>query len=303
MRAIVISKYGSPEGLQLKEVDMPTPKANELLIKIHATTVTFGDATLRRMKFPVRIVFGLFMGGLGKNKILGHEFAGEVQEVGDEVTLFKQGDEVFGSTGMKGGAHAEYVSLPEDAMVAIKPRTMTFEEAATVPVGGHTALDILRKADVQNGQKVLIYGASGSVGTYALQLAKNWGAEVTGVCSTSNLEWVTDLGADSVIDYTKESFTQSDEKYDVIFDAVRKISSSQCKGVLKENGVFLSVSSSTEEKAENLIFLKDLIETGKLKPVIDRTYPFEDIVEAHRYVDTGRKKGNVVITVVQKKLR
>ncbi|MHA2179172.1 MAG: NAD(P)-dependent alcohol dehydrogenase [Candidatus Thorarchaeota archaeon] len=299
MKAIVVTKYGDPEGLQLKEVDMPTPKANELLIKIHATTVTFGDATLRRMKFPIRIVFGFFMGGLGKNKILGHEFAGEVLEVGDEVTLFKQGDQVFGSTGMKGGAHAEYVSLPEDAMVAIKPRTMTFEEAAAVPVGGHTALDILRKADIQNGQKVLIYGASGSVGTYALQLSKYWGAEVTGVCSTSNLEWVKNLGADRVIDYTKESFTAGDEKYDVIFDAVRKISSSQCKGVLKEGGVFLSVSTSTEENTENLIFLRERIEEGMVKAVIDRTYLMEEIVEAHRYVDSGRKKGNVVITVVQ----
>ncbi len=298
MKAIVVSKYGDPEGLQLKEVDMPTPKTNELLIKIHATTVTFGDAKLRKMKFPVRLVFGLFMGGLGKNKILGHEFAGEVQEVGDEVTLFRPGDQVFGSAGMKGGAYAEYISLPEDAMVAIKPTTMTFEEAAAVPVGGHTALDILRKADIQSGQKVLIYGASGSVGTYALQLARYWGAEVTAVCSTTNLQWVKDLGANRVIDYTKESFTESGETYDVIFDAVRKISSSQSKRSLKENGVFLSVSSSTDEKAENLIFLRELIEEGKLTAVIDRTYPMEKLVEAHRYVDKGHKKGNVVITVV-----
>ncbi len=298
MKAIVVSKYGGPEGLQLKEIDMPIPKANEFLIKIHATTVTFGDATLRRMKFPVRMVFGLFMGGLGKGKILGHEFAGTVEAIGDEVTQFKPGDQVFASAGMKGGAYAEYICLAEDSMVAIKPASMTFEEAAAVPVGGHTALDILRKANIQSGQKVLIYGASGSVGTYALQLSKYWGAEVTAVCGPTNQEWVKDLGADSMIDYTNESFTESDEKYDVIFDAVRKISSSQSKGSLKENGVYLSVTSSTKEKAENLVFLRELIEDGKIRAYIDRRYPLEQIVEAHRYVDTGHKKGNVVITVM-----
>jgi NADPH:quinone reductase-like Zn-dependent oxidoreductase len=298
MKAIVVSKYGGPEGLQLKEIDMPIPKANEFLIKIHATTVTFGDATLRRMKFPVRMVFGLFMGGLGKGKILGHEFAGTVEAIGDEVTQFKLGDQVFASAGMKGGAYAEYICIAEDSMVAIKPASMTFEEAAAVPVGGHTALDILRKANIQSGQKVLIYGASGSVGTYALQLSKYWGAEVTAVCGPTNQEWVKDLGADSMIDYTNESFTESDEKYDVIFDAVRKISSSQSKGSLKENGVYLSVTSSTKEKAENLVFLRELIEDGKIRAYIDRRYPLEQIVEAHRYVDTGHKKGNVVITVM-----
>lgn len=299
MKAVVVAKYGAPEGLQLKELDTPIPTENELLIRIHATTVTFGDALLRRMRFPARLVFGLFMGGLGRNKILGHEFAGEVEVVGDLVTLFKPGDQVFGSTGMKGGAHAEYVSVPEDEMVASKPANMTFEEAAAVPVGGNTALHILRKGDIQNGQKVLVYGASGSVGTYAVQLAKYWGAEVTGVCSTANLEWVQELGADKVIDYTRESFTESGETYDVIFDAVRKISSSQCRGLLKENGVFLSAGSSTEQETENLVFLRELIEDGRLKATIDRRYPLEQIAEAHRYVDTGRKKGNVVITVVQ----
>jgi NADPH:quinone reductase-like Zn-dependent oxidoreductase len=299
MKAVVVAKYGAPEGLQLKELDTPIPTENELLIRIHATTVTFGDALLRRMRFPARLVFGLFMGGLGRNKILGHEFAGEVEVVGDLVTLFKPGDQVFGSTGMKGGAHAEYVSVPEDEMVASKPANMTFEEAAAVPVGGNTALHILRKGDIQNGQKVLVYGASGRVGTYAVQLAKYWGAEVTGVCSTANLEWVQELGADKVIDYTRESFTESGETYDVIFDAVRKISSSQCRGLLKENGVFLSAGSSTEQETENLVFLRELIEDGRLKATIDRRYPLEQIAEAHRYVDTGRKKGNVVITVVQ----
>ncbi len=297
MKAVVVSKYGPPEGLHLVDVDKPFPKANELLVKIHATTVTFGDAMLRRMKFLVRLVFGLFMGGLGKNKILGHEFAGVVEAVGVDVTLFKPGDEVFASAGMKGGAYAEYICVPEDAMVAIKPSNQTFEESAAVPVGGHTALDILRQANIQNGQKVLIYGASGSVGTYALQLAKYWGAEVTGVSSTSNLEWVKDLGADHMIDYKREDFTQSGETYDVIFDAVRKISSSQSKGSLKETGVFLSVSSSTKENAENLVFLRELIEADEIKPVIDKTFLFEEMVEAHKYVDTGRKKGNVVITL------
>ncbi len=296
MKAVVVKKYGSPEGLQLVDIEKPVPRENEILVKIHATTITFGDAALRRMKLPVRLVFGFFMGGLRKNKILGHEFAGEVETVGSEVTMFRPGDHVFGSAGMNGGTHAEYICLPEDAMVTIKPSNMTFEESAAVPIGGHTALYILKPANIQPGQKVLVYGASGSVGTYALQLAKYWGAEVAGVCSKSNLEWVKDLGADNVIDYTTEDFTQNRETYDVIFDAVHKISSKQCKGLLKENGVFLSVYSSTNEDVENLVFLREIIEAGKLKAVIDCRFSLEQIVEAHRYVDTSRKKGNVVIT-------
>ena len=297
MKAIVIAKYGPPEGLELREVEKPVPKADELLIRIHATTVTFGDAMLRSFTGIKKLAFGLFF-GLRKGKILGHELAGKIESVGSSVTRFEVGDPIFASSGTNGGAYAEYICLPDDGMLAIMPTNLTYEEAAAVPVGGNTALDILTGANINNGQKALIYGASGSVGTYAVQLAKHFGAEVTGVASTSNLDLVKSLGAEKVVDYTRKDFTKTGKTYDVVFDAVGKISESQGNSLLKTDGIYLTVSSFTKEKVENLVFLKKRIEAGELRPVIDRSYRLEQIVDAHRYVDTGHKKGNVVITVV-----
>jgi NADPH:quinone reductase-like Zn-dependent oxidoreductase len=286
--------------LKLKNVEKPTPKDNEIMVKICASSVTIGDAIIRKIPKVVLLTFGLFS-GFKLKKIPGHEFAGYIVSVGRNVKRFKKGDHVFGTTtGLTYGANAEYVCVPEDwkhGVVVEKPANVTYEEAAVVPIGGLTALQILRQGNIKKGQKVLIYGASGSVGTYAVQLAKYYGAEVTGVCSTSNLEMVRSIGADKVIDYTKEDFRKNGATYDVIFDAVRKIKESSCQKSLKDGGVFLSSRISTSEEFEDLLFLKELVESGRIRPVIDRRYPLDQTIEAHRYVDKGHKKGNVVIIV------
>jgi NADPH:quinone reductase-like Zn-dependent oxidoreductase len=300
MKAIVCTRSGPPDVLQLREVDKPAPKENEVLIRVHAATVTRGDVVLRKLHPLLVLPMQLF--GMRRKKIPGHEFAGEIEATGREVDRFREGDQVFGTTtGLTVGANAEYVCLPEEwamGVLAIKPVNSSYEEAAALPVGGMAALYLLRKGNIQRGQRVLVYGASGSVGTYAVQLARHhFGAEVTGVCSTENIELVRSLGAGQVIDYTREDFTKNSQTYDVVFDAVGKISASHSKNLLKENGSYLTIQSTTHEKTENLITLKELAEAGRIKVVIDRRYPLEQVAEAHRYVETGRKTGNVVITV------
>ncbi|WP_161515153.1 NAD(P)-dependent alcohol dehydrogenase [Priestia megaterium] len=302
MKAMVCTKYGKPDVLQLQEVEKPIPKENEILIKIYATTVTSGDCRVRSFNsplllwLPMRIVLGLRK---PRKSILGGELAGEVEDVGKNVTRFKKGDQLFAMTGMKFGGYAEYICLPEKGTIAVKPENVTYEEAASISFGGTTALHFFRKGTIQTGQKVLIYGASGAVGTAAVQLASYYGAEVTGVCSAKNSELVKSLGADRVIDYQNENFTEKQEKYDLIFDAVGKITKNQCKAALALNGRFVSVEGQGIAKVQtkDLLLLKKLIEEGQIKSVIDRCYSLEQVPEAHEYVETGHKIGSVVVTL------
>lgn len=332
MKAIVYTEYGSPEVLHLRELEKPKPKDNELLIKVYATSINYGDTIARNFRaispqkfnmpmlfwFFARITFGLWK---PHKNILGSEFAGKVEATGKDVTLFKKGDQVFGYLGQQMGTNAEYVCVPATGLVALKPANMTYEGAATLPYGGLTALNLLRKANIQPGQQVLVNGASGNIGSAAVQLARHYGAEVTGVCSTPRLEIVKSLGAKRVIDYTQEDFTQGNETYDLVFDVLGRSSFSRCKRVLKENGRYLLASfkgkqllqmvwtartggkkvicALSSENLKDLILLKELAEAGVIKSVVDKSYPPEQAAEAHRYVENGYKKGHVVITMAQ----
>ncbi len=302
MKAIVATEYGSPDVLQLQDVEKPTPRDNELLIKVHATTVTAGDHRMRSLTvppmlwLPARLALGLTR---PKQPIYGMELAGEVEAIGKDVTRFKAGDQVFASTSRRISAAMPSTSACQRRRWWQQSRAnMSYEEAAAVPIGATTALRLLRKGNIQRGQKVLIFGASGSVGSYAVQLAKHFGAEVTGVCSTASLDMVKSLGADRVIDYTQERIAARPERYDVIFDTLGKLPKSESATALAPNGTFVTMARlDTKERMENLLEIRQLIEAGKLKAVIDRCYPLEQTAEAHRYVDAGHKKGNVVITV------
>lgn len=331
MKAIIWTKYGSPDGLELQEIPKPIPKDDEVLIKIHATTITAGDSEMRRLQLPLSLGFPirLYAGILKPEriKILGQELAGEIEAIGKNVKKYKIGDQVFGTTGFGFGAHAEYICLPEtpdemQGMLTLKPENMSYSEAAAVPTAGFEALHFLRHANVKPGQKVLIFGAGGSIGTFSVQLAKHFGAEVTTVDHTTKLDILREIGADHAIDYTKEDFTQNGERYDVIIDVVGKFSVLHRLGSLTKNGrcylanpgishiligLFLSLTSrkkliiqSADQTEENLLTLKKLIEAGKLKTVFDKTFSLEETAEAHRYADTGKKLGNIVITVTHK---
>jgi NADPH:quinone reductase-like Zn-dependent oxidoreductase len=307
MRAIVCTKYGPPEVLQLQDVVKPTPKDKEVLVRISATAVTASDCIIRGFKVSTsRWLLGRLLLGLTKPRksVLGLVLAGEIETVGRDVKRFHRGERVYAFTGFRFGAYAEYICLREDTVIAFMPSNLSYEEAAAVPYGGLLALHFVEKGQIRSGQKVLIYGASGANGAAAVQLARHFGAEVTGVCSTSNMDLVTSLGADSVIDYTHEDATTGAERYDFIFDAVGKRKSSPlkvaCQKALAPNGKYISVDDGSPKiHLEDLLFLTELVEAGKFKPVMDRCYPLEQMVEAHRYVETGHKKGNVVITVKQ----
>jgi NADPH:quinone reductase-like Zn-dependent oxidoreductase len=306
MKAIIYTTYGPPEVLQITLLEKPTPAKNEVLIRVHATTVTIGDTIMRSLRIPrprwQQLMARLYLGiRAPRRKVLGMELAGEVEAIGQDVKRFRVGDPVFASTfAVNFGGYAEYKCMPERGVIAGKPENLSYEEAAAVPGAGMTALQCLQKGNIKRGQKVLVYGASGAVGTFAVQLARHhFEAEVTGVCSQANLTGVKALGAGRVLDYTREDFMQSCETYDLVFDAVGKLTPAQAKKILKKTGIHLNVHTASDggDRVENLTFLKGLIEAGKIRPVIDRCYPFEQIVEAHRYVDQGHKKGNVVITM------